>query len=100
VIQSLFISVDPYQRIQQSKKQTWEEPHPLGEIQGAGCIGRVVESKHADFKAGDIVSAYTGWRRYAVVAGEKARKLEWDSSKIPVCTCLACACSFSFVLIL
>lgn len=33
LLKSLYISVDPYQRIQQAARNSWEEPHPLDTVQ-------------------------------------------------------------------
>eukprot|EP00211_Chloroparvula_japonica_P005683 CAMPEP_0119130010 /NCGR_PEP_ID=MMETSP1310-20130426/7520_1 /TAXON_ID=464262 /ORGANISM="Genus nov. species nov., Strain RCC2339" /LENGTH=374 /DNA_ID=CAMNT_0007120475 /DNA_START=12 /DNA_END=1133 /DNA_ORIENTATION=- len=67
LIEALYLSVDPYMRIQQSAKRTWEEPHALGKVQGSGCVGRVVKSRTGELGEGDVVASYTGWTRFAVV---------------------------------
>jgi hypothetical protein len=52
LVKAMYISVDPYMRIQQSTHNTWEKPHPLGVVQGAGMVGEVIESKSKKIKAG------------------------------------------------
>jgi len=78
LVKALFISVDPYMRIQQSAFNTWEEPHPLNTVQGGGIVGEVIESKDSSgsIKAGDIVSAYLGWQTHAVCQAAAARKID------------------------
>ena len=83
LIKTLYCSVDPYMRIQQSSLNTWEAPHPLGQVQGSGTIGRVIYSKDANIKVGDIVSAYTGWREYAKLNGSNASVINFGDS-IPI----------------
>lgn len=90
LLRAVFWSVDPYHRIQQAATNTWEEPHPLGVVQGSGTVG-VVEAVGADVsedlvKVGDIVNAYTGWQTYATAKASAVRVL--DPSVAPVSTSL------------
>ena len=39
LIRAHFISVDPYIRIQQAERNTYDLPHPLGIVQRAGVVG-------------------------------------------------------------
>ena len=82
LVKAMYISVDPYMRIQQSSHNTWEKPHPLGVVQGAGMVGEVIESKSKKIKAGDFVNCYTGWQQYAVVNEEEARLLDPEIAPI------------------
>jgi NADPH-dependent curcumin reductase CurA len=59
-------------RIQQSSGKTWEAPHPINEVQGAGVIGEVIKSNDSSIKVGDIVNVYTGWQQYAVTKVHKS----------------------------
>jgi len=80
LVRALYISVDPYMRIQQSSLHTWEEPHPVGQVQGAGVVAEVIESQapESGIKVGDIVNCYTGWQLYAVCKASNARKLDFS----------------------
>jgi hypothetical protein len=82
LIQTLYCSVDPYMRIQQAASDTWEAPHPLGQVQGGGTVGRILISKYENLNPGDIVTAYTGWREYAKLSGASARKLDPEQAPI------------------
>jgi N-terminal domain of oxidoreductase len=44
LVQAKYFSVDPYMRIQQHARNTWEEPHPLGIVQRGGVVGQVLDS--------------------------------------------------------
>ena len=71
LVKTVAWSVDPYMRIQQSARRTWEEAHPLGTVQGGGTVGVVLQSNIADLPVGAHVSAYKGWQtHYLVAAGE------------------------------
>ncbi|GAA4277366.1 NADP-dependent oxidoreductase [Aquimarina mytili] len=88
IIHSEFFSVDPYMRIQQSSKDTWEEPHPLNTIQGGAVVGKIIAINdiQSDLNEGDWVLSYTGWQEYAIADISSLRKL--DPREVPVTTAL------------
>lgn len=86
LVKAKYISVDPYMRIQQSKLNTWEDPHPLGVVQGSGMAGEIIESNSNTLKVGDWVNCYTGWQQYAIVKDTDARLL--DTNLAPISTSL------------
>lgn len=88
LVQSKYISVDPYMRISQAASDTWDPPHPLGEVQGAGVVGEVIASKDTSgtIQVGDFVEGYLGWQTHGVLPAENARKL--DPEIAPISTAL------------
>jgi NADPH-dependent curcumin reductase CurA len=40
----------------------------IGEVMRSGAVGRVEESRSADYEVGDLVAGLFGWQEYAVVA--------------------------------
>ena len=86
LVEAKYISVDPYMRIQQHEKPSWEAPHPLNTVQGASVVGQVVESAHDDFPIGQWVTGYLGWQSHAIVHGNELEKL--DSAETDVKTAL------------
>lgn len=88
IVRAHFISVDPYMRIQQAVRNTWEDPHPLGIVQRAGVVAQVIAAG-ADvtgFAPGDFVLTYTGWQEFARCHPLEATKLDPDLA--PVSTAL------------
>ena len=81
-----YISVDPYMRIQQAARDTYDVPHPLGIVQRSGTVGQVIATAHADFAIGDWVLGYGGWQRYHKSHGAELQKL--DPEAAPVTTAL------------
>jgi NADPH-dependent curcumin reductase CurA len=69
-------SVDPYMRIQQSARDTWESPHPLGQVQGGAVVGQVIASRCPHFAIGDWVETYLGWRTAGIRRADACRKLD------------------------
>ncbi|MEA3128309.1 MAG: hypothetical protein QOF46_104 [Paraburkholderia sp.] len=86
LIRARIVSVDPYIRIQQHERNTYDVPHPLGIVQRAGVVGEVVASASPLFKQGDWVSAYSGWQLYAKCHHSELTKLNPDAA--PVSTAL------------
>jgi len=85
LVQSQFISVDPYMRINQSLKPTYNElPHALNTVQSAGVVARVLASSVPQLVVGDWVEGMIGWQTHARVHHSTLRKL--DSSLAPVST--------------
>ena len=69
LVRNLWISCDPAQRAWM-EIDTYMPKLPLGEVMAAGTAGEVVESRHPDFSAGDLVSGVYGWQDYAVGSSE------------------------------
>lgn len=58
LVENIYMSVDPAMRPRLSGQQ------PLNQAMMGGAIGRVVESRHTAFKAGDFVESMQGFRQY------------------------------------
>jgi NADPH-dependent curcumin reductase CurA len=77
LVQASAWSVDPYMRINQSRKPTFnEQPHPLDTVQGAGAVGQVLASRAAGFVVGDWVEGVIGWQTHAAMHVTALRKLD------------------------
>ena len=86
MLETRWFSVDPYMRIQQAERDTYDVPHPLGIVQRGGVVGQVIKSRDARFAAGDWVASYTGWQTIAIAHGDALTRL--DPSEAPVTTAL------------
>ena len=86
IVATRYISVDPYMRIQQAARDTYDVPHPLGIVQRAGTVGQVVASASERFTVGDWVLGYGGWQRYHRAHADELQKL--DPAAAPVTTAL------------
>jgi NADPH-dependent curcumin reductase CurA len=87
LLQAQYISVDPYMRINQSLKPTYNElPHALNTVQSAGVVARVIASSVPHLVAGDSVEGMLGWQTHARVHHSMLRKL--DPSIAPVSSAL------------
>src|ERR1700726_2683776 len=69
LIRNLWLSVDPAQRI-----WMWHDSYfpkiPIGEVMASFAVAQILESRHPDFKAGDIVRGSFGWQDYVATDGK------------------------------
>lgn len=87
LIAARYFSVDPYMRIGQSGKPTYDaEPHPLNTVQQGGVVAQVLASNAAGLAAGDWVYSYSGWQTHARVHAGGLKRLDPDTA--PVTTAL------------
>ncbi|PRC94519.1 NADP-dependent oxidoreductase [Solimicrobium silvestre] len=87
LVESHYLSVDPYMRINQSLKPTYNElPHALNTVQSAGVVARVLSSSVPHLAAGDWVEGMIGWQTHARIHHSMLRKL--DPAVAPVSTAL------------
>ncbi|MGZ3181431.1 MAG: NADP-dependent oxidoreductase [Telluria sp.] len=87
LVEGRYFSVDPYMRIGQSGKPTYDpDPHPLGAVQQGGVVARVLASRSPQFAAGDWVRTYTGWQTHARLHASAAARI--DPALAPVSTVL------------
>jgi NADPH-dependent curcumin reductase CurA len=73
LVRNKFVSVDPMLRIFIDKKPLGSDSMPslpLGTVIPGAAVGEIIESRHPDFKAGEIVEGRFGWQHYAVSNGQ------------------------------
>jgi NADPH-dependent curcumin reductase CurA len=73
---TIYLSLDPYMRGRMSDAPSYAKSVDLGGLMVGHTVSRVIESKQADFRAGDLVAGYDGWQEYAVSNGAGLRKLD------------------------
>lgn len=86
LVQGIYLSVDPYMRGRMRDRPSYVPPVGLGEVMGGGVVGRVLESKCAELRKGDIVEGLLGWQEYAVAPAKALRKV--DPTLAPISTAL------------
>lgn len=80
-----FLSLDPYMRGRMNDSKSYAASQPLGEVMIGGTVGEVLESRHADYAAGDHVVGMGGWQEYSVVDASQPGVLrKVDTSRIPL----------------
>jgi NADPH-dependent curcumin reductase CurA len=71
LVRTLWLSIDPANRIWMSDVHYKLEPVPIGGVMRGFGIGEVVHSQRADMKPGDLVVGVTGWQDYAIADDER-----------------------------
>jgi NADPH-dependent curcumin reductase CurA len=70
LLRTEWLSLDPYMRnLMEQVGPGYADPVPLGATMVGGTVSRIVESRHPDYKAGDLVLAGAGWQDYALSDG-------------------------------
>ncbi len=83
VARALYLSVDPYMRGRISAKQGYATGVKPGDLMVAGAVGEVIESKHPDWKAGDILETIQfGWQEYCVLNPQTATRVDRETGPI------------------
>lgn len=74
---SRWLSVDPYMRGRISKAANYAGGVALGEAMHGGAVAEVVESRHPDWRPGDLFETIGfGWRDYAAVPGDGLTRVD------------------------
>ena len=75
LIQTLFLSLDPYMRGRMSDAASYAAPVAIGDVMTGEVVGRVAASRAPGFAEGDLVAGRTGWQEWAVGDAKTLRKL-------------------------
>jgi NADPH-dependent curcumin reductase CurA len=75
LLQTLYLSLDPYMRGRMSAAKSYAKPLDIGELMVGGTVSRVIRSHHSDFTEGELVSGFSGWQEYAISNGQRLNKL-------------------------
>jgi NADPH-dependent curcumin reductase CurA len=76
LIETLWLSLDPYMRGRMDDRKSYAKPVPIGGVMEGEVVGRVVASRHPGFKDGDLVHGRTGWQSHAVTDGSDIKHLD------------------------
>ncbi len=75
LVRTIYLSLDPAIRGWLMDRKSYIPPVAIGEVMRGITIGEVAESRHADFKTGDIVQGLLGWQSWAVTDGSALTRL-------------------------
>ena len=75
LVRSIYLSLDPTNRIWMSDMEQYMPPVEIGEVMRGVIIGVVEESKNQNFKHGDLVSGLLGWQDYVIAEGNSGFSL-------------------------
>lgn len=66
---TIYLSLDPAQRISMSDLPQYQPPVPIGQVMRGGTLSVVEVSCHPDFEAGDMIAGPGGWQEYSLLMG-------------------------------
>lgn len=69
LLHTVYLSLDPYMRSRMNEAASYAASTGLNEVMVGGTVSRVVASRNARFKEGDLVNSYSGWQEYQVSNG-------------------------------
>jgi NADPH-dependent curcumin reductase len=76
LLQTRFLSLDPYMRGRMNAGESYAEPVALGEVMVGGTVSEVVATRNPGFAEGELVTAYAGWQDYALSDGSDLMKVD------------------------
>lgn len=82
VVQSEYLTVDPYMRGKMNDRKSYSDPVKIGEVMTGQAVGKVVSTKSDRFKEGDAVLASIGWQEFGAVSAKEARRLNPEIAPI------------------
>ena len=75
LLRTLYLSLDPYMRSRMDEVKSYAASVNLGEVMVGDTVSEVVDSRHPQFKAGDLVVSAAGWQRYSKASGDKLMRV-------------------------
>lgn len=78
LIEVTHLSIDPFPRLRMCEHPVAGPPIRPGDVIDSRGIGRVVESRHADYAIGDHVSGDVGWQSRCVLPGDAVQKIDLE----------------------
>lgn len=82
LLQTKYVSVDPYLRGRMRDEKSYIEPFKTDEPVESGIIAEVVESNNKNFQKGDFVNGMLQWKKFQTSNGNGLNKV--DNEKAPL----------------
>ena len=67
LVRARYLSLDPYMRGRMSAAKSYAKPVEIGAPMEGETVAEVIESRHPEYRLGDLVQARIGWRTYAAI---------------------------------
>lgn len=83
---TLYLSLDPYYRNVMKNSQIYADRLAPGDVMVGETVAEIIESRHAEFRVGEVVAVRNGWQQYALSNGAGVRRI--DPTLAPVSSAL------------
>ncbi|GAB2643009.1 NADP-dependent oxidoreductase [Gordonia jinhuaensis] len=80
LLETLYLSLDPYMRGRMSAGKSYATPLEIGDTMVGATVSRVMTSGDDKFAPGDLVLGYSGWQTYAIAKTAHLRTLDPSTS--------------------
>jgi NADPH-dependent curcumin reductase CurA len=87
LVRNIYLSVEPAMRGWVSAAANYLDAVPLGAVMRAFTVGRIEESRHPEFRVGEVVTGMLGWQDYAAIDGKEIQRKITDTD-LPMSTSL------------
>ena len=84
LVRARYLSLDPYMRGRMNAAKSYAQPVEIGDPMEGETVAEVVESRHPDYRPGELAQARSGWRTHAAISIEGLRRV--DPALAPVTT--------------
>jgi NADPH-dependent curcumin reductase CurA len=68
-LRTLYLSLDPYMRGRMSDAPSYADPVEIDAVMEGGAVSIVEQSRHAEFRVGELVVGQTGWQTHSISDG-------------------------------
>jgi NADPH-dependent curcumin reductase CurA len=75
LVKHLYLSLDPYMRGRMSDAKSYSASVAIGDVMVGEIVGEIIQSRHPDYRVGDLVAGRLGWQLYATSNGQGLRKI-------------------------
>ena len=82
LVKNYWLSLDPYMRGRMSNAKSYAPPVEIGGVMTGETVGKIVASRHPEFKEGQHVVGRLGWQTFGKTGGEGIREI--DPSLVPM----------------
>lgn len=86
LVQCEYISLDPAMRGWLNETKSYIPPVQINDVMRAGGVGKVIASKHPNFKTGDFVYGQTGVQQFTITDGKGYHKVDPNLAPLPTYT--------------
>src|ERR1700676_3831688 len=86
LVRARYLSLDPYMRGRMSAAKSYAKPVEIGEPMEGETVAEVIESRHQEYRPGDLVQTRIGWRTHAATGVAGVRRV--DPGLAPITTAL------------
>lgn len=82
LLESKYISVDPYLRGRMRDEESYIPPFEVGKPLESMIIAEVIKSNNSNFKKGDFVSGMLQWKEFQISQGKGLNKINKDKAPL------------------